>query len=502
MPRAFRISRRQVLLGGAALIARGIVPVRRAIAGPILARSASFPTGVLAGDPRGRGITLLTRVEDVVDGTHVGLVVAADPGFGRVLVQRLVPIPAATAGISRIPLRSRDLRPGETYWYRFFTRTNESAIGRFRTLRSADADGPVRFAYFSCQAWQAGYFTAHAALAAEPDLDLAMSIGDYIYELTDDTGPPERVDTIGHDHDGFAQTFEDYRAKYRLYQTDANLQSMHAAHSFMALWDNHELADDSPGHLQGRPILVPLAERMENGRRAFWEALPVERAHNDRMGLYRTIRLGTHAELFLLDTHSYAEEPGRYNTYLGARQLRWLIDGLVRSTATWKLIASTTVMMGTDLTPGNPINLNQWDGYPEERRQLMSAILGLGITGVAVLSGDLHTMIAGQVTTTGRADGTPAAVDFTSGAITSNGLIEMLGADPSAAPALEAAGLRTNPHMAFLDLLAKGYGVVEADRSELRITYRSPRSVLTPQSDTYDRVHFRMSPEAPVVHVG
>src|SRR5262249_3331620 len=156
------------------------------------------------------------------------------------------------------------------------------------------------------------------------------------------------------------------------------------------------------------------------------------------------------------------------------------IAGLVRSTATWKLIASTTVMMGTDLTPGNPINLNQWDGYPEERRELMSAILGLGITGVAVLSGDLHTMIAGQVTTTGRADGTPAAVDFTSGAITSNGLIEMLGLDPSAAPALEAAGLRANPHMAFLDLLAKGYGIVEADRSELRITYRSPRSVLTP----------------------
>jgi len=240
---------------------------------------------------------------------------------------------------------------------------------------------------------------------------------------------------------------------------------------------------------------------MANGRRAFWEALPMERAHEDATGLYRSVRLGRHVEVFLLDTHTYADPPATGGSYLGRRQLAWLQRRLVRSTATWKVIVSTTVMMGTDLTAGNPINLNQWDGYPEERRALMETILGAGVRGVVTLSGDLHTMIAGQVTTTGRADGTPAAVDFTSGAITSNGLIEMFKLDPSVAPTLEAQGRAVNPHMAFLDLLAKGYGVVEADATELRITYRSPGSVLVPESPMRDRVKFRVGIDAPVIEV-
>ena len=128
----------------------------------------------------------------------------------------------------------------------------------------------------------------------------------------------------------------------------------------------------------------------------------MERAHEDPTGLYRSVRLGRHVELFLLDTHSYADPPAQRGTYLGARQLAWLRRGLARSRATWKVVASTTVMMGTDLSPGQPINLGQWDGYPEERRALMEGILADGVRGVVVLSGDLHTMIAGQVTTTGR----------------------------------------------------------------------------------------------------
>jgi phosphodiesterase/alkaline phosphatase D-like protein len=168
-----------------------------------------------------------------------------------------------------------------------------------------------------------------------------------------------------------------------------------------------------------------------------------------------------------------ADPPASAGSYLGAQQLAWLRRQLARSRATWKVVGSTTVMLGTDLNPGEPINLGQWDGYPEERRALMEGILADGVRGVVVLSGDLHTMIAGQVTTTGRADGKAAAVDFTSGAITSNGLIEMFRLDPSIAPGLEAQGRMVNPHIAFLDLLAKGYGIVEADARELRVTYRS-----------------------------
>jgi alkaline phosphatase D len=338
-------------------------------------------------------------------------------------------------------------------------------------------------------------------MALEPDLDLALSVGDYIYELTDDTGPPDRVDTIGPDGDGFAQTLDEYRAKYRLYQSDPNLQAMHAAHPFLAIWDNHELADDSPGHLHGKPIRVPLATRKAHGKRAFFEALPVEPAHLDAFHLYRSVRLGAHVELFLLDMHSYADAPTT-GTYLGARQLAWLLRGLSRSRATWKLIASTTVMMGTDISPGVPINLGQWDGYVAERRTIMEHVLRDGIGGVVSLSGDLHTFIAGQVTTTGRADGPPAAVDFTGGAITSQGLLDVHPPNPdreAIAASLEAQGRAVNPHMAFLDLLAKGYGLLEADADELRVTFRAVDDVLVPSSPVRDLARFRVRPDAPVI---
>ena len=95
------------------------------------------------------------------------------------------------------------------------------AIDPLRTRRPPDSAEPVRIGFFSCQGWQAGFYTAHAGLAAE-ELDLVVSLGDYIYELTDDDGP--REDTIGPEGDGEAQTLAEYREKYHLYQSDPDLQ--------------------------------------------------------------------------------------------------------------------------------------------------------------------------------------------------------------------------------------------------------------------------------------
>ena len=497
------LTRRDLLrTGGTVLAGLAARPrVARATADPGLAAGGSFPTGVLAGDPRVRAIVLAARVDGLPDGARVGVEVARDPDFSRVVARRLVPVRREWADVARVRIASPAFRSGEPFWYRFFTRDADSPIGRFRMRPEPDSSEPVRMAWFSCQGWPAGYYGAHTALAQEPDLDLALSVGDYIYELTDDTGPPDRVDTIGPDRDGFAQTLDEYRAKYRLYQSDPKLQAMHAAHTFLAVWDNHELADDSPGHLGGKPVRVPLATRMAYGKRAFFEALPMAYAHEDKFHLYRSVAFGAHVELFLLDTHSYADAPtGR--TYLGAGQLAWLLRRLKRSRATWKIVASTTVMEGTDITPGVPINLSQWDGYPDERRAIMEHILREGIGGVVVLSGDLHTFIAGQITTTGRDDGVPAAVDFTGGAITSQGLLDTYPPRPdreTLAAQLEAQGRLVNQHFAFLDLLAKGYGVLEADASELRVTFRTVESVLEPDSPVRDLARFRVAPDAPVI---
>src|SRR5262249_11181091 len=133
--------------------------------------------------------------------------VAGDPDLRHVVAHRQARVNAA--GVAKTRVRSPRLRPGMPYWFQFSRGAAASPVGRSRLLRPVDSEETARFAWFSCQGWQAGYFTAHAALAREADLDFACSIGDYIYELTDDTGPPERVDTIGPDHDGFAQTLDE-----------------------------------------------------------------------------------------------------------------------------------------------------------------------------------------------------------------------------------------------------------------------------------------------------
>ena len=77
----------------------------------------------------------------------------------------------------------RVLQPGEQYFYRFYT-CDENSPGRAasgprgRPTRSE----PVRIGFFSCQAFEAGYYIAHDGLANEPDLDVVVCLGDYIYE--------------------------------------------------------------------------------------------------------------------------------------------------------------------------------------------------------------------------------------------------------------------------------------------------------------------------------
>jgi hypothetical protein len=59
----------------------------------------------------------------------------------------------------------------------------------------------------------------------------------------------------------------------------------------------------------------------------------------------------------------------------------------------------------------------------------------------------------------------------------------------------------TNPHFAFLDPLSKGYAVLEASRDELRVTYRSPESVIVPASPMRTLQRFRVLPDRPAIEL-
>src|SRR5215211_4707363 len=186
-----------------------------------LAKNGAFAHGVASGIPSPRGITLWTRVSELTSSSRLTLEVATDKHFRRVVSRKEV-VADATKDFT-VHAQVGRLKPAHEYYYRFHTKNKNSRGGKFRTLPPADSNQAIKVGFYSCQSYEAGYFTAQAALAKEKDLDLVLCLGDYIYEHHYYDGPPARVDTTGANKDGDVQTLAEYRDKYRFYQSDKQL---------------------------------------------------------------------------------------------------------------------------------------------------------------------------------------------------------------------------------------------------------------------------------------
>ena len=497
-----------VLLTGSPFLAAA---ARRDARRRTLLRGGRFLHGVASGAPTENGAVIWTRLTGLERGGYVGYEIARDRGFDRVVARgRALASPRRDFAAERA-IRSAKLKPGEDYWYRFFTAKRSSPPGRLRTALPPDSRDPVRIGFFSCQKWHHGYYTAHRGLAEEDDLDLVISLGDYIYEESvENPKIADRKDRTGALRDGDVQSLPEYRQKYRLYQSDRDLQAMHARHPFIAVWDDHEAEDDYAGENEGDPTRerrVSFEQRKRSGYRAFFESLPMQPRRDDPFRIYGSRRLGQ-TEIFSLDTRQYrdalacpsvtpcpqGEEPGR--SILGAAQREWLKGALAGSDAPWKVLANQVMMMTLDVPTGVPINADQWDGYASERREVLEHALANGVEDITVLTGDIHTFFAGTVTTTGDSTGRPAGTEFVGGSITSSGIAEDLEKRgiPRDTEGGQERGLRgMNPHITYAELSAKGYGVLEARPDELLVTYRSPESVVEPKSKVNTLARFRVA---------
>jgi alkaline phosphatase D len=177
-------------------------------------------------------------------------------------------------------------------------------------------------------------------------------------------------DTIYADINGVARQLPEFWAKYRYNREDLSTEGCFCATSVYATWDDHEVVNDfAPGH-----PLAPI------GRKAFLDYWPVRHRDGEQDKIYRSFRWGQAAEIFILDVRQY-RNPAK-NTMLGAAQKQWLLDGLARSSATFKFIATPVPMAGG--------GRDRWDGYPNERKELFTFIKEKKIGGVVFLSADLH----------------------------------------------------------------------------------------------------------------
>ncbi|GAA4004724.1 hypothetical protein GCM10022247_27220 [Allokutzneria multivorans] len=315
-----------------------------------------FQHGLASGDPLPTTVLLWTRVTPTpasLPGSGVGpsvdvqWQVAADRAFTRVVAGGTV-----ATGPDRdhtVKVDATGLSPATTYYFRFRLNEAVSDVGTTKTAPAAEANVQhLRFGVVSCANWQAGHFAAYRHLAERGDLDLVVHLGDYLYEY----GPgefPVGYAVRPHVPPREALTLSDYRQRHAQYKTDPNLRALHAAAPWTITWDDHESANDawSGGAGNHDPATEgDWASRRAAARRAYFEWMPV-RNTGDR--LYRKLRFGKLAELSMLDLRSHrskqvkilsgeADDPNR--SIAGAEQLSWLIDGLVSSTARWKLVGT------------------------------------------------------------------------------------------------------------------------------------------------------------------
>ena len=519
------IKRRQFLLAGAAVGAATAVPLNYAA----IARSASAPAakggrflhGVSCGFPTAKAATLWTRVSDLDRTSRLTLEVAKDRSFRKLVDRRQVI--ARKHHDYTVHERVNGLKPGEQYFYRFETKDGNSKVGQFRTLPPKDSMQRIKIAFFSCQNYEAGYFNALGAIAEE-DVDLVICLGDYIYERKFFGGPSDRVDSTGVNNDAEVETLAEYREKYHFYQSDKQLQAAHAAHPWVTVWDDHEVEDNYAGDTAdsaqpnprldngGDPRRVPFLRRRRNGYKAYFEAHPrlMQRGMEEDQ-IYGTVRLGGLAELFITDQRQYRDPQPCDDAiitpcsdaitgdqaFLGPEQKKWFKKVVPASSAKWKLWASELMVMSVDVPAGQAAILDSWDGYQAERNEILSHWLSKGVDNVVVLTGDIHTFIAGDVTTTGRVGGDPVGVELVGGSATSLGLPEFLGVDSSVLEALAAAN---DPHIKYAEFDSRGYAVIDVSKQKVKAEFKAVDALTKNATATTTIGRFEVDAGDPTLH--
>ena len=471
-----------------------------------------FTLGIASGYPQPGGIVLWTRLApDALNGSgmpdaavEVAWEIADDEAFRTVLrkgVERATPDLAHS-----VHAEISGLQPARWYHYRFHAGGATSTVGRFRTAPALGAVSErLRFALASCQQYEQGYFSAYRHMARE-ELDLVIHVGDYIYEAS---WGATRVRSHGV---GEPMNLTEYRNRYALYKSDADLQAAHAAFPWLVTWDDHEVDNDyANDRSQDLDPPEEFLERRAVAYQAYYEHMPLPawaRPRGPNARIYTEAGFGQLARVFVLDdrqyrSHQVCPRPGRGGstvikdadcperrspdlTLLGMEQERWLHKALDKSTARWNIIAQQTLMAKqTRLTGGEQgYWTDGWDGYPKARERLLGHIAARKISNPIVLGGDVHNAIVADLKVDFDDPKSPViASEFVGTSITSQGPNEKI----------TETALRNNPHLKFSNGTRRGYTAFDLTAAQCTARLRALSQVTDPQATISDLAAFAVS---------
>jgi alkaline phosphatase D len=158
------------------------------------------------------------------------------------------------------------------------------------------------------------------------------------------------------------------------------LQPLLAKTQNFAIWDDHDFGpNDSDRGFYNKYTT-------QQAFKDFWTNKSYGINPNQKEGVYSCFNWSD-AEVFLLDNRFFKSPNDRITgekIMLGNEQIQWLIDALVSSKASFKIIVIGGQVLNTEAV------LENYENYKTEKEQLLNEITANKIKGVMFISGDRH----------------------------------------------------------------------------------------------------------------
>ncbi|HHK8461367.1 TPA: alkaline phosphatase [Vibrio parahaemolyticus] len=482
--------------------------------------AVSFEHGVASGDPTQTQVIIWTRVTTAASYVDVSWQVASDMEFSNVVQSGV--FTTDTGRDFTVKVDVQNLNANSQYYYRFMVGEMMSEVGQTQTLPE-DGVEKASMAVVSCANYPAGYFHVYREILNQHEqspFDVVLHLGDYIYEYGTGGYASEDAAALGREPSKGAEciTLDDYRKRYAQYRQDADLQALHAKLPMIAVWDDHELANDTwkngaENHQDDEGSFI---DRRAAAAAAWTEWLPVRENTFSNMLIYRQFSFGNLVNLMMLDTRLVGrDKPLDYfslsaptmeaigglvaqsrsadRELLGTEQLAWLMNEFNTHDAKWNVLGQQVLMSRMELPSSVMTAMFQLFTSTEEKKTEALLAVNTAITGYLAdpsadpislpynldawdgyyverekvyqlakassgnfvcLAGDTHNAWASELKDVSN---NPIGVEFATSSVSSPGLEEYLALDPVAIAQMEY----TLPHLVselqWADIKQRGF---------------------------------------------
>ncbi|WP_045398228.1 alkaline phosphatase D family protein [Vibrio campbellii] len=481
--------------------------------------AASFEHGVASGDPTQTQVIIWTRVTTEASYVDVSWQVSATEDFSS--IEQSGTFATDTSRDFTVKVDVQNLNPNTQYYYRFMVGEASSIVGITQTLPEGSVD-KASMAVVSCANYPAGYFNVYKEILEQhqkASFDVVLHLGDYIYEYGAGGYASEDAAALGREPSKGTEciTLDDYRKRYAQYRQDQDLQALHAALPMIAIWDDHELANDAwkEGAENHHNSEGSFNDRRAAAAAAWTEWLPVRENTFSNMLIYRQFAFGDLINLMMLDTRLVGrDQPLDYfsldaptmeaigglvaqsrsteRELLGTEQLAWLMNAFNQE-AKWNVLGQQVLMSRMELpssvmlamfqlftatdehkmdallavnnaiasyladpssdTVKLPYNLDAWDGYYVERERVYE-IAKASSGNFVCLAGDTHNAWSSELKDVSN---NPVGVEFATSSVSSPGLEEYLALEPVAIAQMEYTLPNLVSELQWTDIKQRGF---------------------------------------------